>query len=153
VNRKLPHLGCAGQGDLLSYFEALRDRLRNVRVCCGDWSRVTGPTVTHKHGITGVFLDPPYDLDIRDAGCYSIDAPGIAKDVRQWCIANQGNPLLRIALCGYEGKHEMPGWDCVAWKAHGGYSNRSESGDNGNKHKERIWFSPHCLNERTLFDL
>lgn len=31
----------------------------------------------------------------------------------------------------------------VAWKAHGGYSN--QSGDNTNRHRERLWFSPGCL--------
>src|ERR1039458_8299645 len=40
VNRKLPHLGNAGQGTLAPYFAALADRLRRVRVCAGDWSRV-----------------------------------------------------------------------------------------------------------------
>lgn len=36
-----------------------------------------------------------------------------------------------------------PDWECVPWKAHGGYS-RTARGV-GNRDKERIWFSPHCL--------
>jgi len=58
---------------------------------------------------------------------------------------------MRIALCGYEGEHLMPAsWECVPWKAHGGYS-RSESGK-ANRARERIWFSPHCLKpEMQLF--
>jgi hypothetical protein len=45
-----------------------------------------------------------------------------------------------------KGEHEMPSsWECVAWKAAGGYSSQKKKGDNGNKHRERIWFSPHCL--------
>ena len=42
VHRKRPHLGDHGQGDLLEYLHALADRLRRVRVCCGDWQRVLG---------------------------------------------------------------------------------------------------------------
>src|ERR1700678_4575955 len=49
VNRKLPHLGNAGGGeecivsDLDAYMRGLAQRLRRVRVCCGDWSRILGP--------------------------------------------------------------------------------------------------------------
>jgi site-specific DNA-adenine methylase len=35
-------------------------RLRRVRVCCGDWTRVLGRSATECIGVTGVFLDPPY---------------------------------------------------------------------------------------------
>jgi hypothetical protein len=41
---------------LLEWFQELAKRLSRVRVCCGDWSRVTGPSVTHGMGLTGVFL-------------------------------------------------------------------------------------------------
>jgi hypothetical protein len=52
--------------------------------------------------------------------------------------------MLRIALCGYEGEHDMPPtWECVAWKANGGYSSQNGEG-NANPNRERIWFSPHC---------
>jgi hypothetical protein len=52
------------------------------------------------------------------------------------------DPDLRIALCGYEGEHEMPpSWTCHAWKAARGYA----AADNENRALERIWFSPHCL--------
>ena len=64
--------------------------------------------------------------------------------MREWAIANGDNPDFRIALCGYDGEHEMPdSWECVPWKAHGGYS-RTERGK-ANRELERIWFSPHCL--------
>ena len=48
VHRKLPHLGDAGQEEapLYIYMRDLAERLRKVRVCCGDWSRVTGPSST-----------------------------------------------------------------------------------------------------------
>jgi hypothetical protein len=83
--------------------------------------------------------------------CYSEDHD-ISADVRQWAIDNGDNRDFRIALCGYEGEHEMPkSWDCVPWKAHGGYS-RTERGV-ANRERERIWFSPYCLadNRTPLF--
>lgn len=150
VNRQLVHLGNKGKGvnareDLAEWFGALAARLRHVRVCCGDWSRICGESVTVKHGLTGVFLDPPYSIETgRDEDLYRIDCGQVAHAVREWAIANGNHPLMRIALCGYAGEHEMPAdWECLAWKAPGGYG--SISGGNGNGALERIWFSPHCL--------
>lgn len=135
----------AQEGGLFNYITALAMRLRCVRVCCGDWSRIMGPSPTFKIGFTGVFLDPPYSSEHRDDNIYSEDSKDVAHDVCEWCLANGDNPLLRIALCGYEGEHEMPDtWDCVAWKANGGYGNR-DGGDNANAFRERIWFSPACI--------
>jgi len=135
---------------LLEYMLQLADRLRKVRVCCGDWKRVTGPSVTIKHGLTGMFLDPPYaDTAKRAKGLYAVDSLSIAHEVREWAIANGDDPKLRIALCGYEGEHKMPrSWKCVPWKAAGGYGSQSDKAGRANKHLERIWFSPHCLPER-----
>lgn len=134
---------------LLEWFGKLSERLRKVRVCCGDWSRVMGPSVTTKHGLTAVFLDPPYaDTAKRAEGLYRKDCGSVAHEVREWAVANGGDRLLRIALCGYEGEHKMPAdWECVAWKAPGGYSSQSKKG-NANCRKERIWFSPHCKRPR-----
>ena len=162
LHRKRPHLGDAGTGgeewvsDRASgtreYLLSLHRRLRNVRVCCGDWSRICGPSVTFKHGITAVFLDPPYGGDAgRDNDLYAEESTDVASDVRAWAIANGDNPLLRIALCGYEGEHDMPdSWECVDWKAAGGYSNQAAV-TNKNRHKERIWFSKFCLQPPSLF--
>jgi len=160
INRQLPHLG-RGMGinridDLVESFTALASRLRDVRVCCGDWSRVCGPTPTEHNGITGIFLDPPYaDTAERDANIYAVDCLQVAHDVRRWAIENGRNQMLRICLAGYDGEHDMPeDWECVAWKTKGGYGARNE--DNQNAAKERLWFSPHCLKplrEPSLFDL
>jgi DNA adenine methylase len=91
MERKRPHLGRsalrgdqerkrpmisgdnAGKGvhrlDLDFVFAELADRLRKVRVCCGDWTRVLGNSTLgigdgpgHSHGLSpcGVVLDPPY---------------------------------------------------------------------------------------------
>lgn len=128
-----------------SWFYDLADRLRRVRVCCGDWSRILGPSPTTCIGTTAVFLDPPYAVEDRSE-CYSSDSFTVARDVTEWCIANGDNAGLRIALCGYAGEHdilETKGWDVVAWKAHGGYGRSGKALANGKR--ERIWFSPHCL--------
>jgi len=160
VDRKRPHLGDAGQGvnrgtngSLIAYMQELADRLRQVRVCCGDWERVTGPSVTFKHGMTGVFLDPPYaDTAGRDSTLYASDSLTVAHDVREWAIANGDNPLMRIALCGYEGEHQMPdSWDVVEWKAKGGYGSQSDGKGRENAGRERVWFSPACLKPLSLF--
>jgi len=147
VSRKRPHLGDAGRGvnrpggvSLGDYLAALQSRLRGVRVVCGDWSRVMGPTVTFKHGITGVLLDPPYDCN-RDT-LYAKDSFSTSHDARAWAIKNGDNSLLRIALCGYDGEHDMPpGWTKVAWTGPKGYQGKG----NTKRFNERIWFSPHCL--------
>ena len=118
---------------------------RRTRVCCGDWSRVLGRSVTELIGVTGIFFDPPYLVEAgRDASLYAVEGATVANDVREWCIKNGDNRRLRIALCGYEGEHEMPdSWQCVSWKAVGGYA--AAAGNTENAHRERIWFSPACL--------
>jgi DNA adenine methylase len=146
VHRKLPHLGDAGRG----VFDLLAARLRRVRVACGDWTRVLGESVTIKHGVTGVLLDPPYSEGADDL--YSTHDKSLSADVRAWALENGSNPLLRIALCGYEGEHDMPGWQVVEWKAKGGYGSQAADG-NENSARERIWFSPACARAKAQSDL
>jgi hypothetical protein len=141
------------------WFLALQERLRRVRVVCGDWKRVLGDSVlgttkSRNSGMNpcGLFFDPPYSHEERDPDLYAVDDAAIATQVREWCLAHDDDPDLRIALCGYEGEHEMPPtWTKHAWKAHRGYAGE----DNQNVHRERIWFSPHCLSldpaQRSLF--
>jgi site-specific DNA-adenine methylase len=163
VNRKLPHLGSAGRGEeerghgrepqatakgfaLREYLYGLAERMRQVRVCCGDWRRVCGPTPTVQQGLTAVFLDPPYGVDDR-ADCYDGQEDyEVSKAVREWAIEHGDDKRMRIALCGYDGEHVMPPtWECYAWKARGGYGSQAADGENENAERERIWFSPHCL--------
>jgi hypothetical protein len=172
VSRQIPALGSrqvqnmeSNEG-LIDWLSALAERLRRVRVCCGDWSRVLGPSVTHKIALTGVFLDPPYDMRVvsdkaetgRDGAApsdklYEHHDNEISAAVRKWAIENGDNPLLRIAVCGYEGEHEFPStWQKVAWKANGGFGNQNPNTNGAiNATRERIWFSPHCLSTPTLF--
>jgi hypothetical protein len=121
----------------------LAARLRRVRVACGDWSRVVSYSVTENLGTTAIFLDPPYtegNMQYAAGGC----GTNLPKEVCAWAIENGENPSLRIALCGYEGEHDLPAsWEMVSWKARKGYqSTESACEDRG---RERIWFSPHCL--------
>jgi hypothetical protein len=75
---------------------------------------------------------------------YSHDDLSVAHAVREWALEHGDNPKLRIALCGYEGEHaDASSWQCVAWKANGGYA--SSAGNHENAKRERIWFSPACL--------
>lgn len=133
--------------DLVRYFRAIAARLHpaRVRITCGDWSRVVTPAVTISHGLTGVLLDPPYGAKAgRTKGLYARDSLTVAEDMRRWAVEHGEDPRYRIALCGYEGEHDMPAsWRVHAWKAKGGYGN--QDGENANASKERVWFSPHCL--------
>jgi hypothetical protein len=107
--------------------------------------------------VTAVFLDPPYaDTADRTENIYAQDSLTVAHDVRRWAIANGDNPLMRIALCGYAGEHQMPeSWEAWAWKAHGGYGAGRGGAGEDNAARETIWFSPHCLavevGQRDLF--
>jgi hypothetical protein len=151
---------------LIDWFGRLRDRLRTVRVCCGDWKRVcSSPSVTTRLGLTGIFLDPPYAKTRTDgsenrsgdlyANDKTQDVDQLVRDVRSYCLERGADPRMRIALAGYEGEGhetlEQAGWSVVAWKAAGGYGNRTQQGKE-NAARERIWFSPHCIqtmNDRT----
>lgn len=151
-----PDLNNGGRGvprtehDLLNYLLDLAARIRRVRVCCGDFERILGPTATTVIGLTAVLLDPPYSAEAgRDSTIYAEEDLTVAHRAREWALAHGGDPKLRIALCGYEGEHAMPpDWECVAWKSHGGTARKNT----GNCERERIWFSPQCLREeRPLF--
>lgn len=138
---KLPHLGNQGQG-INDLMHALAARLRRVRVACGSWERVLGDSVTWRHGVTGVFLDPPYADGAMD---YSAAPRGsVAADVAEWAREAGKREDMRIALCGYTGEHSMPGWSEVSWKARGGYGNQGGDDEDDNRHREVVWFSPAC---------
>lgn len=156
IKRQLPHLGNAGMGInrttdgtrsefIFDWMHRLHQRLRNVRVTCGDWSRVVKDSVTTRHGLTGLFLDPPYTKGAMDYGAGGMGL-GIADDVREWCAINGSNPKLRIVLCGHAGEHDAllaHGWHIRPWKARKGYALSAEAV--ANRASETLWCSPHCL--------
>jgi len=176
VNRQRPHLGNAGLGvnrkrprlaggghsphqpivdpvdDRDAYLLALADRLRRVRVCCGDWARVVTNGATSYGTTVGVFLDPPYLGDVRTKDLYTVDDHSIAHAVREWALGKGDDPRFRIVLAGYEDEHEsqMPAsWRRIAYSASKAYGTTravgSGTGNDANRHKERLWLSPHCL--------
>ena len=148
INRKLPHLGDAGRGRrafIMDWFVGLHERLRNVRVTCGDWQRVVKDSVTTRHGLTGVFLDPPYTKGAMDYGAGGMGL-GIADQVRAWCAANGANAALRIVLCGHAGEHDAllaQGWHLRTWTARKGYATTAEAMQNSKD--ETLWCSPHTV--------
>jgi DNA adenine methylase len=146
INRKLPHLGDAGQGIyILDWMERIASRIRNVRVACGDWSRVCGDSVTWGHGLTGVFLDPPYGVEDR-AKTYTHDCRDVAAKARDWAIAAGKRPDMRIAFAGYDGEHDFPAdWSTFRWKANGGYGSQGDGQGRQNARRETLWFSPACV--------
>ena len=153
-SRKLPNIdGHGGKGVHSATGCSARDltvlaaRLRSVRVACGDWSRVLGGSALRAHGgACGVFLDPPYADGEMD---YAVGGTGsaLSAEVRAWAAENGSNRSLRIVLAGYEGEHAMPaGWRSVEWTAGRGFSGTV----NENRHRERLWLSPHCEGARQL---
>jgi len=150
---KRPHIANGGRGvqepyntNLYGWFRLLSERLRYVRVVCGDWTRVCGGNWQDKVGDVGMFFDPPYAVDDRD-DVYGVDCKNVAHDVRAWCIERGAKPTYRIVLAGYEEHAEellAHGWTMKQWSAHGGYSNQGKGKGAENRHRERLYFSPAC---------
>jgi len=152
INRKLPQLSNAGTGQyaqrvawLEDWFCGLRDRLCETRIACGDWQRVLNPASTVNHGLTAVFLDPPYD---STEYVYGAGTASISQDVRDWCIANGTNPLLRIILCGRSEEHDAllaHGWHRESWATRKGYSKKKDNDS------ERLWYNFNCESSANTF--
>lgn len=126
----------------------IHERVKRLRVMCGDWSRCVTDAVLDcgtyatVDKITGLVLDPPYNV-----GCEAY-ASGLGSEVYDkvvdWVLANYQNKRLRIALCGYEGMFTPPdGWQTVNWSTQGGYAATEAALDRIDA--ERVWFSPNCL--------
>jgi hypothetical protein len=135
LSMQMPHVGNAGRGlhraseahALRDYLRALGARLRRTRVVCGDFARVLGPSVTYRHGMTAVLLDPPYDQDER-AAVYAVESDAAH---RAW----------------------PDGWTVYRWKTAGGYGSQGNGRGRENASRECIWFSRHCVgvNDLPLF--
>ena len=148
INRQLPHLGNAGKGEydlrckfVSAWLDALRDRLVGVRIACGSWERVLTPSVCQKHGLTAVFLDPPYDATEY---VYGDATENISSQVREWCVTNGATGDFRIVLAGRGTEHDpliAHGWRSQAWTANRGYSLDSNTG----RSEEMLWISPTCV--------
>lgn len=144
---------------ITDWMHRLADRLRPVRVCCGHWARVCdSPSTMTRLGLTGVFLDPPYRTTLgcgkvnRTKHIYASDKNqninALCDEVQAWCLKWGADPEVRIALCGLEGEYpevEAAGWTVESWKSNGGYGNRKGGAENENAARERVWYSPACL--------
>lgn len=123
--------------DLEEYFGTLAERLENVVIDYGDWTRMTSIAERKcQRSDCAIMLDPPYHLSTgRQKNLYVHDAPDVSSYVRRWALArSKTHPRLRIAVCGYPGEHAMPSdWEEFHWWSRMG------------KGRERIWFSPSCL--------
>lgn len=158
---------------LLDWFSRLRDRLRNVRVCCGDWHRVcSSESTTTRLGLTGIFIDPPYakSLDRLHAWIKHLQSKGQAPDatgkkdrharlyasdhgdvdrlvaeIHLWCLKNGTRKNLRIVLAGYEGEHNA--LEEAGWEKVEWKSPggySNQNNENENAARERLWVSPEC---------
>jgi site-specific DNA-adenine methylase len=137
---------------LWDWFRQLSERLRRVRVVCGDWNRVCGGDWQDGRGTCGIFFDPPYSAEAgRDPTIYQEESTTVAHEVRKWCRSRADRKTYRIVLAGYFEEHESllnEGWTVHRWSAHGGFANKAKDktkckGEE-NRHKEALFFSPHC---------
>lgn len=144
--------------NIYTWFRDLSERLRYVRVVCGDWTRVCGGNWQDKMSPVGIFFDPPYSADRSEV--YHVDCFNVAKDVAKWAHGRGDNKNYRIIIAGYYEEHEWllkEGWSVERWSTSGGYGNLVKKGSTTkgkeNRHKEALFFSPHCIQtERLLFD-
>lgn len=153
---QLPALGDTGKGThgrqahLEQWIADLADRLRRVRVACGDFRRVLTPSALCDRlagGRIGVFYDPPYGEGAEVYGAQ--DSTTIAGEAAAHAAEQaREHPTWRIVFAGYVGQHEatLDGWRCVAWDPEGGrWGSGGYGRKNGNPQRERLWLSPACL--------
>jgi site-specific DNA-adenine methylase len=135
---------------LYEWFRQLSERLRRVRVVCGEWNRVCGGDWQDDCGTCGIFFDPPYSDEAgRDKSIYHEESGTVAHEVREWCRKRADRKTYRIVLAGYFDEHSClldEGWTVHRWSARGGFANRGKGNTKGkiNRHKEALFFSPHC---------
>ena len=91
---------------------------------------------------------------------YTEESATVANDVREWCRKRGELKTYRIVLAGYYEEHASlisDGWTVHRWSAHGGFANRGKGKSQGevNRHKEALFFSPHCYSEglKRFFDV
>ena len=161
---KMPHLSGGGMvtdpynTTIYETFRKLSERLRYVRVVCGDWKQVCGGNWQDDLGAVGIFFDPPYsDTAKRYDNLYAKDSLSVAHEVRDWCLARGKLPTYKIVLAGYYEEHDTllnHGWTVIKWKAGGGYGKikgTEETGELRNRHREALFLSPYCKRDDDMF--
>jgi hypothetical protein len=99
-----------------------------------------------------MFFDPPYGVEDR-AIVYDQDSRTVARDVEEWCLERGRHTDYKIVIAGYENEYKSlveDGWKTEGWRAQGGYSNLGTR-NNTNRHRETLFFSPHCSGQMDLF--
>lgn len=141
INRKLPHLSDAGRG--LAWLTAIQERIRRVRVACGDWSRVVTNSVVRACGPRpAIFMDPPYGEGSLDYAGGGNACGAVASDVWKWAV---DNGHMRIVVAAYEDERSVPdGWTVHRWRARKGY----QSAGNKDRLREVLYASPACVAQR-----
>ena len=153
---QIPHLNrdmgvfSTNENGVYGWMRALSARLRNVKVVCGDWTRICGGNWQDRNKPVGMFFDPPYATSGRDESIYHCDSMTVAKDVETWCLDRGKNPNYRIVVAGYDDEYPSlitAGWRVHEWKSSGGYGNFGDKASRGkiNRHRERLIVSPNCL--------
>ena len=179
VNRQLVHLRDAGRGVNRSWSTwSVRAKAMPVRANAACWpgwklwrrgkrgcgaAAGTGAglraVANGQPGNDAVFLDPPYSFEAgRDNTCYRVESGTVADDCREWAIEHGSDPMMRIALCGYENgtNSHADGPRCRGRRtAATNLRERSRGGHSVNSYRERIWFQPalHQGVERVSTDL
>jgi len=151
-----PHVPDPYKPGLYVWFRELSERLRKVRVVCGDWSRVCGGDWQDNSGTCGIFFDPPYsDKANRSKNIYAEDSLTVAHDIAKWALERGKKSSYLIVLAGYYEEHDWlldEGWSMVRWQARGGYANKGSGQGKVNKTREALFLSPHCIqSQKELF--
>lgn len=150
INRKVP-AGSTRRDYIFGMMNGIHARIRDVQVASGDYSRVLGSGLRLGKTV-GIFLDPPYAAPDRYK-TYTNDDASVSDQCRDWAVAyaaEQGD-RARIVFCGYDGQSDdeavltAAGWTKHAWKASGGYGNRSDKQGRVNAAREVLWMSPGCV--------
>lgn len=137
----IPDLDASYLHHLTATFTALSNRLRRVRVACGDWTRVLGNAAVPASGhVTGVLLDPPYDPDERRGDLYAVGdgrrdrkhvptgtepldlghsfdtrTESVHEAARSWALARTNDPAYRIGYCSYSTPAEDALFEDAGW--------------------------------------
>jgi site-specific DNA-adenine methylase len=153
IQSKIPQLGhnrgviAVTGNEVYDWLRYLSARLRRVKIVCGDWTRVCGGTWQAANSPVGMFFDPPYATEGRDKAIYHKESLTVAKDIEKWALVRGTDKRYRIVVAGYDDEHASlieAGWRVHAWSAQGGYGGGDTRGD-VNRHRERLYISPHCL--------
>ena len=137
----------------LEWLKALGERFARVRILCSDWSRLMNANWLDRLHPTGVFFDPPYDVEHYE-DVYAIKTPGVARAVREWCIAHGDDPNFRIVLAGYYEEHEellSHGWRVHRWVGSTTWNGRGRR--QVDRFREALFISPHCAHSSLFPDL